>query len=67
MSSQVKTAAQTKAAASTLTAQRVIEIFASVGLKVCDDPARIAEAKKKFSPKYLKDLNSPQPAVAAKA
>ncbi len=67
MATQTGTAAQATTAGSTMTAQRVIEIFASLGLPVCDDSARIAEAKKKYSPRYLRDRSSPDQAVAARA
>lgn len=55
------------AAPSQLTAQKVIEMFAELGLPVCDDGGLI---KQKFDAKrdvYLRHLRNPQPSIREKA
>ena len=58
---------KTTQAADAMTAQKVIEMFASLNLPVTDDAAAIEAAVKKNQARYLRDLRSPDPAVRGKA
>jgi hypothetical protein len=59
--------AKVKKAADPLTAQKVIEMLASLNLPVCDDGPAIEAAFKKNRDRYLRDQRNPDPAIQARA
>lgn len=58
-----KSADSAKSATSEWTAQEVIEMFADLGLPVCDDDQAIKEAVEDQRPRRLRETNSPDPRV----
>ena len=60
-------ATKSKKAADPMTAQKVIEMFASLNLPVCDDGTAIEGASKKNKGQHLRSLKQVDPAQRAKA